>query len=122
MLMLAGAAPKALNIEGQSGLTGTRILKPLRSSGVAIGCVLLVRMPNAASVPAAAVPVLRNFRRLMVRMDPSTLWPEPVWAHSSSFRIEALACDLRKQPVRPAAPTALKIQSGSNGSLSGPAL
>ncbi len=42
MLMLAGAAPNALNIEVQSGLTGTRILKPFRSSGVAIGCVLLV--------------------------------------------------------------------------------
>ena len=42
MLMLAGAAPKALNIEVHSGLTGTRILKPLRSSGALIGCVLLV--------------------------------------------------------------------------------
>ena len=40
--MLAGAAPKALNIEVHSGLTGTRILKPCRSSGVVIGLVLVV--------------------------------------------------------------------------------
>jgi hypothetical protein len=31
-----------LNIEVQSGLTGTRILNPFRSAGVLIGCVLLV--------------------------------------------------------------------------------
>src|SRR4051812_29569219 len=34
-----GAASNALNIEVQSGLGGTRILKPLRSSGLLIGRV-----------------------------------------------------------------------------------
>ena len=41
-LMLAGDAPKAWNMLVQSGLTGTRILNPFRSAGVAIGFVLLV--------------------------------------------------------------------------------
>ena len=40
--MLAGAEPKAVNIEVQSGLTGTRILKPFRSAGVWIGLLELV--------------------------------------------------------------------------------
>jgi hypothetical protein len=40
--MVAGDAPKLLNIEIHRGLTGIRILKPLKSSGVLIGCVLLV--------------------------------------------------------------------------------
>jgi hypothetical protein len=31
-----------LNIDVHSGLTGTRILKPFRSAGVAIGFVLVV--------------------------------------------------------------------------------
>ena len=34
-----GAASKALNMEVQRGLGGTRILKPLKSSGAAIGLV-----------------------------------------------------------------------------------
>ena len=42
--MLAGDASSALNIEVQSGLTGTRILKPFRSSAVLIGRVLLVML------------------------------------------------------------------------------
>src|SRR5438046_4330266 len=36
-LIEAGAASKALNIEVQSGETGTRIFKPLKSSGPLIG-------------------------------------------------------------------------------------
>ena len=36
-LMPAGAASKALNIEVHSGDTGTRILKPFRSSGLLMG-------------------------------------------------------------------------------------
>src|SRR5947209_11417060 len=38
-LIDAGAASKALNIDVHSGDTGTRILKPLRSSGPLIGFV-----------------------------------------------------------------------------------
>jgi len=40
--MPVGEAPNAWNMLVQSGLTGTRILKPLRSSGVRIGFVELV--------------------------------------------------------------------------------
>ena len=42
VLLLAGDAPSALNIEVQSGLTGTRILKPFRSADVTIGLVEVV--------------------------------------------------------------------------------
>src|ERR1700741_4037160 len=38
-LIEAGAASNALNIDVQSGETGTRILKPLKSSGPLIGLV-----------------------------------------------------------------------------------
>jgi hypothetical protein len=40
--MVMAVAPSRLNIEVHNGLTGTRILKPFKSSGVLIGCVLLV--------------------------------------------------------------------------------
>ena len=40
--MLIGEAPNALNIDVQSGLTGTRILKSCRSAGALIGFVLVV--------------------------------------------------------------------------------
>jgi hypothetical protein len=40
--MVVGDAPNALNIEVQSGLAGTRILKPERSSGVFTGLLALV--------------------------------------------------------------------------------
>jgi hypothetical protein len=55
-------------------------------------------------------------------MDPSTLRLEPDCPHYTSFRIEALACDLAKPPLRPTAAAALKIQSASNGFASEPAV
>ena len=48
-LMPVGAAPKALNIEVHSGLTGTRILNPLRSSAVLMGLVELVMLRKPLS-------------------------------------------------------------------------
>ena len=41
-LMPVGDAPNALNIDVQSGLTGTRILKPFKSSAVTMGLVDVV--------------------------------------------------------------------------------
>ena len=48
-LMPVGAEPKALNIDVHSGLTGTRILKPFRSSAVLIGLVLVVMLRKPLS-------------------------------------------------------------------------
>jgi hypothetical protein len=55
-------------------------------------------------------------------MDPSTLRLETDCPHYNSFRIEALACDLAKRPLAPAAAAALKIQSASNEFASQPAI
>src|SRR3989442_356804 len=74
--MLAGDAPNALNIEVHSGLGGTRILKPLKSSGVLIGCVLLVtcRYPLSQILSSANRPdssiALRTYRQVNSAASP----------------------------------------------------
>ena len=41
-LIAVGDAPSDLKVETTSGLTGTRILSPLKSAGALIACVLVV--------------------------------------------------------------------------------
>ncbi len=59
-LMLVGEAPKLWNMLVQSGLTGTRIFKFLRSSGVLIGLVEVViwRKPLSQILSIACRPRL----------------------------------------------------------------
>src|SRR5258708_38468163 len=68
-LIEAGAASNALDIEVQNGETGTRILKPLKSSGPLIGLVDDVVSRNPLS------PILAITTRLAFVISPRTEAP-----------------------------------------------
>ena len=67
--MLAGAESNALYIEVQSGETGTRILKPFRSSGPRIGLVEDVVWRNPLS------QIFSMATRLALAIWLRTYWP-----------------------------------------------
>src|ERR1700730_12743446 len=71
--MLTGAAPNAENIETHNGTTGTRILKLARSSGILIGCVLLVicRKPLSQTELNGTRPTFSILRRMKLPTSPS---------------------------------------------------
>src|ERR1700741_5410611 len=65
-LMLIGEAPSALNMEVQSGLTGTRILKPSRSAVVTMALVEeeIWRKPLSQMCSMAVMPDLAMAARI----------------------------------------------------------
>src|SRR6476620_5192167 len=73
-LIEAGAAPRCWNSDVHSGLTGTRIFRFLRSSGVLIGRTLLViwRKPELQILSMAISPTLVNLLRRYLPRSPSS--------------------------------------------------
>src|SRR5882724_9816370 len=72
-LIEAGAASNALNIEVHSGDTGTRLLKPLRSSGPLIGLVddVVWRKPLSQILSITSRPNLLISPRTWAPRSPS---------------------------------------------------
>src|ERR1044072_8504120 len=82
--MDAGAAPRCVNSEVHSGLTGTRIFRPFRSSGVLIGRTLFViwRKPELHTLSIAIRPTFGNCaRRNLPRSPSSALFTVSSFAH-----------------------------------------
>src|SRR4029453_19490375 len=83
--MDAGAAPRCLNSEVHSGLTGRGIFRPFRSSGVLIGRPLLgiCRKPELHTVSIAIRPTLENCaRRNLPRSPSSALFTASSFVHA----------------------------------------